>query len=114
VKETRKRIAVQMSSYVDQIREGREMTKQPYPFFVYEDGSVGRQDYWKGRVAGIVGFTRDSNAFQIDLPWTDVVRDPQGAVGTYVVTTDDKGVWTTWETAVETMSVIEPTGAMEA
>lgn len=82
----------------------------PYPFHVFEDGRVDRQDFWKGRVARVIGFQADLNEKTIDLFWADAVNDPQRAVGMYVVTADTNGYnakWSVWRSAIRDVSVIE-------
>jgi len=110
----RKIIRLQPSAYVDQIRGGHEMTKLPYPFYVAEDGSIGRQDFWKGRFVRVVGFAADLHVEEINLWWSEAVRDPQRAVGMYVVTADYEEAFETHPTAVERVEVIEKAGSTEA
>lgn len=87
------KIKLQPSPRVDHITDdGHEMTQLPYPFYVAEDGSVERQDFWRGDPAAVVGFQKDLAVQQIDLWWRDAVKDPQKAVGMYVVTTGPKGL----------------------
>lgn len=86
-------IKLQPSPRVDHITaDGHEMTQLPYPFYVAEDGSIDRQDFWRGNPAAVVGFQKDLAVQQVDLWWDDVVQDPQRAVGMYVVTTGKTGL----------------------
>jgi hypothetical protein len=84
-------ITLQPSERVDNIVDGHAMTQLPYPFHVSEDGSVQRQDFWRGNPAAVVGFQRDLRRQRVDVWWDEVVEDPQRAVGLYVVTTTDGG-----------------------
>lgn len=102
---------IQPSAFTDQIRDGHQMTKLPYPFFVNEDGSVGSQDFWKGDPFKVVGFQRDLAVHEIDLWWRDVVTDPQQAVGMYLVTEDVQGSWGTHQTAVESVEQLSREGS---
>jgi hypothetical protein len=106
-------IMLQPSSYVDQIKDGHEMTKLPYSYYVHEDGSVGRQDHWQGDPAQVIGFAEDLAVQEVNLLWEDVVEDPQGAVGMYLVTADSKGNFATHPTAISSVEVIEPKAAHE-
>lgn len=61
--------------------------KLPYPFHVFiSDGSIGRQDVWRGEPSRLVGFAAVSGAQAVDLEFTDwVAGDPERAVGMYGV-----------------------------
>lgn len=102
----KKLIRLQPSEFVDNIRDGHEMTKLPYPFFVSEDGVIGSQDFWKGDPARVIGFQKDLAVQQIDLWWSDVVEDPQQAVGMYLVTSNAEGTWGTHSMAISDVSVV--------
>lgn len=104
-----KLIKLQPSEFVDQIRDGHEMTKLPYPFYVHEDGSVDNQDLWQGDPARVIGFAADLAVQQVDLWWEDAVADPQRAVGMYIVSVSDKGSMGAHVNAVSSVDVIETT-----
>ena len=98
-------LRVQPASRIDNLTaDGQEMTQQPYPLFVSEDGSVGRQDFWDGRILRVVGFMRDLAVQQVDLWWKDAYADPQQAVGMYVVAVDKDGGMFNLDTAVESIT----------
>lgn len=104
------RFMIQPAAFTDQLREGQQLTKLPYPYYVKEDGSVERQDYWQGRVTRVIGFAGDLAVERIDLPWRRAVADPQKAVGMYLVTADSSGDWSTHQTAVDRVDVIPQPG----
>jgi hypothetical protein len=82
----------------------------PYPFHVFEDGRVDRQDFWQGRIFRVIGFQTYFERMTIDLWWRDAVAEPERAIGMYVVTADDKGFNATWSVhrnAISNVSVIE-------
>ena len=63
-------ITIQPSDRVDGISpDGTERTQRPYPFHVSPDGMVQRQDFWRGKVAWIVGFTETPDQRTIPLSW---------------------------------------------
>lgn len=84
--------------------DGTELTQLPYPLFVGEDGAVGRQDFWDGRILRVVGFQRDLAVQQVDLWWRDALAAPEQAVGMYVVATDKDGGMFNLDTAIETIT----------
>lgn len=88
-------ITLQPSPRVDDIADdGTEMTQRPYPFHVDADtGDVGRQDFWRGDPARVIGFTSRPERQQIDLWWEDAAEDPRRAVGMYAVTAGSDGRW---------------------
>lgn len=90
---TKKIITLQPAAGTDQITEdGTELQQLPYPFHVFaEDGSIDRQDFWMGDPLRVIGFAEKLDRRQIDLRWRDAARNPQRAVGMYVVTQDQSG-----------------------
>lgn len=101
-------IRIQLSEFVDQIVNGHEMTKLPYPFFVTEDGDVIRQDFWKGEPEMVVGFARDSAVQEINLPWHEAREDLQQVVGMYLVAVNSNGSIGSYDMAISSINVIEP------
>lgn len=98
-------LRVQTAPRIDGLTsDGHELTQLPYPLFVSEDGSIGRQDIWQGRLARVVGFMADLAVQRVDLWWKDAYTDPQRAVGMYVVVADAQGGYANLDTAVETMT----------
>lgn len=97
---------LQPAQYVDQIKDGHEMTKLPYPFFVEKDGSIGQQELWKGDPLKAIGFQVDLAKQQIDLWWDQVARDPQRVVGMYLVTSNAQGNWGVHQTAIVSVEEI--------
>jgi hypothetical protein len=97
---------IQPASFIDQMKDGHEMTKRPYPFFVDAMGLVGNQDFWQGSVVRVAGFQKDLAVQQIDLRWKDAMKDPGKAVGMYLVTVDSKGNYGVHNTAMETVEEV--------
>jgi len=94
-------ITLQPAPIVDHITpDGIELTKLPYPFHVDTDGSIGRQDFWNGYPLRVIGFVADPNRMQIDLYWEEAVKDPQRAVGMYVVAVGADGTYSTYVVAI--------------
>jgi hypothetical protein len=100
-------IKIQPAPFVDQIKDGHEMTKLPYPFFVETDGMIGRQDLWQGDPFRAVGFQRDLAVQVINVWWDQVVDDPKLAVGMYLVTANAAGDYAVHTTAVASAEVID-------
>lgn len=80
----------------------------PYPFhLVAEDteelqrGQVGRQDFWNGKPARLVGFVQDPETQQIDLGFADFFAEPGKARGMHPVMEDSEGGWATYAGAIE-------------
>lgn len=100
-------IRIQPAPRIDNLSaDGQEMTQLPYPLFVEDDGSVGRQDFWDGRILRVVGFMKDLAVQQVDLWWKDAVTDPQKAVGMYVVGVDSEDRMFNLDTAVDSAEVL--------
>lgn len=102
-----KMIRLQPSAFVDQIVDDHELTRLPYPFYVDYDGNVGRQDFWRGSPARVVGFVRDLARQEVDLWWQEAAKDPQQVVGMYLITVDRKGNMATHNTAIADVEVVE-------
>lgn len=77
----------------------------PYPFHVWPDGLIHRQEFWRGKPRRVVGFADTPNPGKIDLWWEDTVKDPTQAVGKYVITQDVGGGMSTHQTAIESVEV---------
>lgn len=101
-----KKIKLQPSAFVDNICDGHEMTKLPYPFVVDEDGTVNFQDIWQGDPTKAIGFQRDLAVHTIDLWWKDAFVDPQQAVGMYLVSADEAGAWGVHPNAISEASIL--------
>lgn len=103
-----KLIKFQPSEFVDQITaDGQELTKLPYPFIVLPNGEVAYQDFWQGEPKRVVGFQRDLALHQVDLWWEDVLKDPQRAVGMYMVSVNGAGGMGVHTNAISSVEEIE-------
>lgn len=91
--------------YVTLQPSGRPDGVLPYPFHVNADGSIGRQDFWRGQAATAIGFVNRPDSYHIALSWSAAVGNPQKAVGKYVVTADSKGQFSTHMVAIESVQV---------
>jgi hypothetical protein len=96
---------VQPASFTDQIRDGQELTKQPYPFFVDRDGWIGRQDFWQGKFRRVIGVVNDSASMRIDAYWPEVRDQPHLWVRSYLVLEGSGGRWFTFDHAIESITV---------
>lgn len=99
-------IKIQPEPFVDNLVDGHELTKLPYPFFVDEDGLIAQQDLWQGDPFKVVGFQLDLAVQKIDLWWTDVVANPEIAVGMYLVTADKSGDYGVHSSAIRSLTVL--------
>lgn len=90
-------VKLQPAQFCDQIVDGRELYKTPYPLCFGLDGKNVFSDFWRHNFARVVGFVRDLAEQRVDVYWTDLVRlfeenpasDPfQQVVGMYLVYQD--------------------------
>ena len=78
----------------------------PYPYFIDEQGLVGRQDFWKGRPYKLVGFNGkpktgiDGKTIDLDI----FLKDPQKAVGLYPIFEHENGEWYTYEDKIDSVT----------
>lgn len=63
----------------------------PYPYHVRPDGSIGRQDQWRGKVTHVLGFQDDWTSGDIDVPLSAFVAAPHLALGRHPVLTNPAG-----------------------
>lgn len=100
-------ITLQPASRTDHITpEGLELTQKPYPMHVNERGWLAPGTPYSSEANRVVGFTADLARQHVDLKWDDFVDDdPQRAVGMYVITEKAPGRFSTWEIAIETVTV---------
>lgn len=101
-------LRIQPSEFTDHITDdGHEMTKMPYPYYVYQTGRVALQGFWKGRVKHVIGFQADLAVHTIQLHWDEAWAAPEKAVGMYVVTGSADGVWSVHPTAIKSATMSE-------
>lgn len=86
--------------------EGDPRGKMPYPYFVGEDGFVGRQDVWKGNPTQVIGFAKSVDVQQVDLDWADAMQAPELATGMYLVAADANGDFATYTTPIATVTLV--------
>lgn len=79
----------------------------PYPYFVEEDGSVGRQDFWKGNPKKLLGFSAEPVAGQINKTLAELFDDPWMCQGFYPVFENADGEWVTQTNPIETAKFVE-------
>jgi hypothetical protein len=102
-------LTIQPSAFVDNIVDGHEMTKLPYPFHCDERGNVQRQDFWHGKPLRIVGFAKDLKVHQVDLWWRDAWRDPAACVGLYAISENADGTMASHTSAIESAEIVRDT-----
>ena len=78
----------------------------PYPYFIDEQGGVGRQDFWQGDPARLLGFHNEPESGDIALMFGQFKADPQQAVGMYPVFADSEDNWTTQTNPIESVEVM--------
>jgi hypothetical protein len=100
-------IRIQPEPFVDNMIDGHEMTKLPYPFVADEQGMIAGQDFWKGDPFQVIGFQKDLAIHRIDLHWHEALAEPDLAVGMYLVTRDEAGDWGVHWTSVRSMTVLD-------
>jgi hypothetical protein len=80
--------------------------KMPYPYFINPDGTVRRQDVWKGEPAALAGFQNEVDVHQVDLATDDwFAGDVSACVGMYPVFFDKSGDMFNIKTAIATATV---------
>ncbi len=81
----------------------------PYPFLIDTDtGNVGRQDFWKGEPAALVGFQRELTEQRIDITVSSFAQNPDTVVGMFPVFTNDAGNFYTLTTPVTSTFTFAP------
>lgn len=79
----------------------------PYPYFIDKDGSVGRQDFWKGKPAKLLGFSFMPKAGKIDLSFKDFWSKQKLALGLFPVFADIKDNWFTNTISISHVDVLK-------
>ena len=71
----------------------------PYPYFIDKEGSVGRQDFWKGKPFKLIGFSpipeQEFDKRQINL--SEFLESPQKAIGMYPIFMYKNKDWYTYQ-----------------
>lgn len=69
----------------------------PYPYYIAADGSVGRQDFWRGAPTQLVGFVADpTTTGEVDVEFDQFWADGDEAVGLYPVFAHADGTFNTY------------------
>lgn len=93
-------VKLQPAQFVDQVVDGVELFKLPYPLCFHLDGSNAYADFWQGNDQNVLGFQRDLGVQRVEVWWHALVEqfaksgDPavfEQAVGMYVVSADKSG-----------------------
>ncbi len=102
-----KRIASRKQIRIVKIQpQEQENMTLPYPYFIYEKGIVGRQDFWKGKPAILLGFSFKPIAGTIELEFNDFWKKPKLALGMYPVFADDKDNWFTSKISIMNVEIL--------
>lgn len=81
--------------------------QMPYPYFIEEDGNVGRQDFWKGEPLKLIGFDinpSDHGMSNKSVDLSDFIRDPEIAVNMYPIFEHKDGEWYTYEDKIKSVN----------
>lgn len=69
----------------------------PYPWYISKGGMVGRQDYWRGAPAQLVGFVSEPDTTgDVDLTFEEFWAEGTGAVGMFPVFAHADGTFNTY------------------
>ena len=79
----------------------------PYPYFIEENGNVGRQDFWKGKPEKLLGFSSKPEAGDISLNLEGFWKNPEAAIGMYPVFADKADKWVTNTIPVESVEILD-------
>jgi len=88
-----------MKKQVIRIQPEEDNGTLPYPYFINEEGFVGRQDFWKGKPYKLIGFSpipkQEFDKRQIDV--STFFESPKKAIGMYPIFADIKDNWYTYQ-----------------
>ena len=91
---------------IARIQQGEDFNSTlPYPYFIDEEGFVGRQDIWKGKPYKLLGFHDKPVAGDIKLRFSDFKNNIKKAIGMYPVFINKNNSIVTHKTAVESIEV---------
>lgn len=68
---------------------------EPYPYYIHADGTIGRQDKWKGNPHTLIGFDDAVDNCDVTLHLDEFLANPEAAVGMYAVFADKAGDFST-------------------
>lgn len=75
----------------------------PYPYFIEENGDVGRQDFWKGNPLKLLGFSDTREVGKILLSFEDFRKELWLAIELFPVFINSDGTWMTEQNHVESV-----------
>ena len=77
--------------------------EKPYPYFIFEDGKVGVQRYWKGNPSELLGFAKKPVAGDMAYNVKDFFFNPKQIIGLYPVFKNKDNKWLTSKDAIESI-----------
>jgi len=83
------------------VRIQPEMQKDgtlPYPYFIFADGKIGRQDFWRGHPEELVGFNPKPKTGVMDgtITFESFWKDPKRCLGMYPIFSNKEGEYSTF------------------
>lgn len=81
----------------------------PYPFFINEDGIVGRQDFWKGSPLILIGFNPKPNNETVKktINCVTFLKNPKRAIKMFPIFEHRDGEWFTYQDPIESVKIIK-------
>ena len=78
----------------------------PYPYFIDEQGLVGRQDFWNGKPYKLIGFQPKpkTGVMKGTIDIKIFFEDPQKAVGMYPIFADTEDTYYTYRDKIESVT----------
>ncbi len=74
----------------------------PYPYFIDDDGYVGRQDFWKGTPLKLIGFNLSDKQIDDDsITFAQFWKNPELAIGKYPIFMHQDGEWYTYKDPID-------------
>lgn len=66
----------------------------PYPYHIEDDGTVGRQDFWKGKPARLLGFQLTADRHEVSVRVETWLENDVDVTGHFPVFQDKNGaIW---------------------
>jgi hypothetical protein len=88
---------VKFMQYIARIQqETGDDLKQPYPYFISDEGFVGKQEFWKGRPHELLGFNDVPEPDKVSLLFEEFKKNIETAIGKYPVFRNKDGTIETY------------------
>lgn len=78
----------------------------PHPYRIAADGTIGDQEFWKGRPIALNGFQDRLDVKTVNVHVEDFMENPEQAIGRYAVFVNEHGGPWVLDPAIDSVEIL--------